>query len=151
MVKMKSCELTPKRVFLLRLETGEVLHKVVEEFARKNSIKYATFTIVGGCDAGSKIVVGPTMPISGSIVPLTHTVDKPSEVTGTGTIFPDEDGMPIMHMHGSIGREGKSVTGCFRTGLIAWLVLEVVITEYSGEGPVRKLDKVNNFKILEIQ
>lgn len=148
---MKSCELSVGRVFVLRLETGELLHEAIEDFARRNSIKSATLSIVGGAAAGSKMVVGPTVPIDGKIIPLSHTLDAPSEITGTGTLFTDEDGNPVMHMHGSAGREGKSTTGCFRAGIIAWLVLEVVITELIGEGPVRKLDRLNGFRILEIE
>lgn len=148
---MESCELSVGRVFILRLHTGEVLHEIIEKFARENSIVNATLSIVGGADAGSKIVVGPTIPVTGKIVPLHYVLEAPSEITGTGTLFRDEDGNPIMHMHGSVGRQGKSTTGCFRTGVIAWLVLEVVITELVGEGPYRKKDDFNGFKILEIE
>lgn len=148
---MKSCEMSVGRVFLLRLQTGEVLHEVIEDFARRNSIRNATLSIVGGADAGSRLVVGPAVPITGKIVPHTYVLDAPSEITGTGTLFPDEEGTPIMHMHGSVGRQGKSVTGCFRSGVVAWLVLEVVITELVGDEPYRKNDPVNGFKILEIE
>jgi len=148
---MKSAELSVGRIFVLRLETGERIHDVVEKFARENSITYATFSIVGGVDKGSKMVSGPTLPIEGRIVPIVHEINAESEVTGFGTIFPDEEGNPIMHMHGSVGREGNSATGCFRAGMIAWLVLEVVIFELNGKGPIRKKDELTGFKVLEIE
>jgi predicted DNA-binding protein with PD1-like motif len=47
------------RVFVLRLEDGEVLHEVVEEFARERGIMAATVLAVGGADKGSELVVGP--------------------------------------------------------------------------------------------
>lgn len=149
---MRSAELRDGRVFVLRLEEGEVLHEAVEAFCREKGIVNATVTAVGGVDAGSKFVSGPTMPIEGKIVPIIHTVDAPSELTGTGTIFPDEDGNPIMHMHGSVGREGRSSTGCFRKRMVVWLVMEVVIREIVGTGPVRVVsDPRIDAKLLEIR
>lgn len=149
---MRSAELRDGRVFVLRLEEGEVLHEAIEAFCRENGVVNATVTAVGGVDAGSEFVSGPTMPIEGKIVPIIHVVDAPSELTGTGTIFPDEDGNPIMHMHGSVGREGRSSTGCFRKRMVVWLVMEVVIREIVGTGPVRTVsDPRIDAKLLEIR
>ena len=148
---MKYSEMSAGRIFVLRLETGEFLHEVIESFAREHDIKSATVTIVGGCNTGSKMVVGPRLPIESNIDPIVYTVEAPSEITGTGTVFSDENGDPIMHMHGSVGRDGHSVTGCFRAGIIVWLVLEVVIKEIVGNGPLRKKDPLTGFKILEIE
>lgn len=148
---MKSAELREGRVFVLRLEDGEVLHEAVETFCRDNGILRATVTAVGGVDAGSDFVVGPTIPIEGEIIPNFYTLDAPCELTGTGTVFPDEDGNPIMHMHGSVGREGRSHTGCFRKRMVVWLVMEVVIREIVGEGPVRADSDRIKAKILEIR
>lgn len=149
---MRSAELRDGRVFVLRLQDGEILHEAIESFCREHGIVNATVTAVGGVDAGSEFVSGPNMPIEGKIVPYVHTVDAPSELTGTGTIFPDEDGNPIMHMHGSVGREGRSSTGCFRKRMVVWLVMEVVIREMVGTGPVRAVsDPRIDAKLLEIR
>jgi predicted DNA-binding protein with PD1-like motif len=148
---MKSAEMTVGRVFILRLETGEVIHEVLEKFAKDNGISYATVSIVGGVAGGSKMVSGPTLPIGKRIIPIVHSVESESEVTGFGTIVPDESGQPYLHMHGSVGREGKSSTGCFRAGMIAWLVLEAVVTELIGKGPVRKTEPLVGFKVLQIE
>lgn len=149
---MRSAQLEPGRVFVLRLEDGEILHEVVESFCESNGIAYATVTATGGVDAGSYFTVGPRAPVGDTIGPLTHTLSEPCELTGTGTVFPDADGNPIMHMHGSVGRDGKSVTGCFRRRMVAWLVLEVVIQELVGSGPVREVsDPRIESKLLEIR
>ena len=149
---MRSAELREGRVFVLRLEEGEVLHEAVESFCREHGVVNATITAGGGGDAGSCYVSGPTVPIEGPIVPIVCTVEAPSELTGTGTIFPDEDGNPVMHMHGSIGREGRSSTGCFRVRMVVWLVMEVVIREMGGTGPVRIVsDPRIDAKLLEIR
>lgn len=143
--------MTAGRVFVLRLETGERLKETVERFAAEHHIASGTFTVVGGVQQGSRLVVGPNLPFDEKIVPIVYTVDAPSEITGTGTIFSDEQGKPIMHMHGSIGRNGHTVTGCFREDIVAWLVLEVVITELEGKGPVRKHDPLTGLRILQIE
>lgn len=147
---MRYAEMSVGRVFVLRLETGEVLHEIIEDFSKKNGIKNATVTAVGGIGPGSKMTVGPEMPVDKGIVPLIHTLDAPHELTASGTIFLDDEGNPMMHMHGSAGREGGSVTGCLRTGVIAWLVLEVVITELIGDSAIRKKDQATGMRILEI-
>lgn len=147
---MRSLEAELGRTFVLRLETGEVLHEVLEKFCKDNGIKNARVSAVGGIAEGSRMTVGPEMPCDKDIVPIVHILDAPHELTATGTIFPDEDGNPLVHIHGSAGREGKAVTGCLRTGVIAWLVLEVVLTELIAEGAVRKKDGKTGMKILEL-
>ena len=149
---MRSAELRDGRVFVLRLEEGEVLHESIEQFCKENGISNATVTAVGGVDAGSMYVSGPEVPVGDTIHPIICTVDAPSELTGTGTVFPDEDGNPMMHMHGSIGREGVSHTGCFRVKVVVWLVMEVVIREMVGSGPVRRVsDSRIDAKLLEVE
>jgi predicted DNA-binding protein with PD1-like motif len=147
---MRSLEMERGRTFVLRLEAGEVLHEVLESFCKNNGIKNAYVSVVGGIGEGSRITVGPEVPYDKGIVPIVLTLDAPHELTASGTIFPDEDGNPMVHIHGSAGREGKAVTGCLRTGVIAWLVLEVVLIELVGEGAVRKKDKNTGMKILEL-
>ncbi|MDR3282140.1 MAG: DNA-binding protein [Candidatus Methanoplasma sp.] len=147
---MRFAEMAVGRIFVLKLETGESLHETVEEFARDNGIRNATLAAVGGVDKGSVMTVGPEYPNDGRIVPMLHVLDAPCELTATGTLFSDEDGNPIMHMHGSAGREGKSVTGCLRSGMVAWLVLEVTVTEFIGDGATRKKDPRSGMKILQI-
>jgi len=147
---MRTLEMERGRAFILRLETGEVLHVVLEKFCRENGIRNALVTAVGGIGEGSRMTVGPEMPYDKGIVPIVITLDAPHELTATGTVFPDEDGNPMMHMHGSAGRDGKAVTGCLRTGVTAWLVLEVSVIELIGEGAVRKKDEKTGMKILEL-
>ena len=156
---MRSLEVERGRTFVLRLETGEVLHEVLEKFCKEKDIRNASVTVVGGIGKGSKMTVGPKITDSfmkggqapsKDIVPIIFTLDAPHELTASGTIFPDENGDPMVHIHGSAGREGKAVTGCLRTGVIAWLVLEVVLIELIGDGAVRKTDNMTGMKILEL-
>ncbi len=139
------------RTFILRLETGEVLHEAIEAFVLENGIENAFVSAVGGIGPGSKMTVGPEVPVDDGIIPIIHTITEPHELTATGTVFLDENGDPMMHMHGSAGRDGGAVTGCLRAGVIAWLVLEVIIMELIGNGAVRKKDDRTGMRILEIE
>ncbi|MDO5861352.1 MAG: DNA-binding protein [Thermoplasmata archaeon] len=149
---MRSAELRQGRTFVLRLEDGEVLHEAVESFCRDNGIVRATVSITGAVDKGSMMVSGPSVPIEGKIQPRIITLEEKCEITGRGTVFPDADGNPLVHIHGSVGREGFSATGDLRPRMVAWLVVEIVITELVGEGPVRlESDPRIDGKLLEIR
>ncbi len=135
---MRFAELTEGRVFVLRLDEGEVLHEAVESFCRDMGISRAAVSAIGGAGAGSEFVSGPDFPVGDSIIPIVYKIDAPCELVGTGTVFPDLDGNPVMHMHGSVGRRGVSHTGCFRKRVVVWLTMEVVVRELIGDGPVRR-------------
>lgn len=149
---MKAAEMNLGRTFVLKLDEGEMLHRSIEEFCSSHGVLRATVSAVGGADAGSEIIVGPRIPIEESIEPLFLTLEAPHELTGVGTVFPDTDGNPIMHMHGSLGRDGRSITGCFRKKVIVWLTMEIVITELIGNGPYRtECDSRISAKLLQIE
>ncbi len=148
---MKYTEMRSGRIFVLSLDPGEIIREEVERFSLEHKINYATVSVVGGVDKGSVLVVGPEHPVKDQIVPLTYELEAPCEVTGFGTIFPDESGKPVFHMHGSVGREGRSITGCFNKNVIAWLVTEVVITELIGKGPVRKRLGTSDLKLMTVE
>lgn len=141
----------PGRIFVLSLEPGEIINDTIEAFASEHGILYGAVSLAGGVDGGSVLTVGPKIPIGEKITPQTKTLEAPCEATGFGTIFPNEDGVPKVHMHGSAGRDGKSATGCFRKGMVAWLVTEVIVTEYVGTGPVRKKDAATGFELLTVE
>ncbi len=151
---MRSVEMTRGRMFVLTLDTGESVKGCVESFCIEHSVKCAKVTILGGIGKGSSFVCGPFLENGEEttpIIPLSYTVDAPVEFAGVGTVFPDESGKPVMHLHGSVGRDGTSVTGCFRETAKAWLTLEIVIEELLGEAPVRKLDKEKKVAPLFIE
>jgi len=56
---MKYSEAKSGRVFVLRLEDGDVLHESIEAFARARGIRAAALIALGGADKGSTLVVGP--------------------------------------------------------------------------------------------
>ena len=80
---------------------------------------------------------------------MTHVLDGVHELSGSGTIFIDEEGNPLLHMHASCGRNGRAVTGCVRAGVRVWLIMEVIIHEIIDIKAVRVRDPINGFALLE--
>lgn len=146
---MKFSEAKQGRVFVLRLEDGEVLHEVVEAFAKKQGIRSAALIAVGGADRDSRLVVGPKEGRAARIESRELVLDEAYEVAGTGTLFPDEDGGPMIHMHIAAGRGHQAVVGCVRKGVKVWHVLEVIVIELLGTRAIRKLDRKLGFKLLD--
>ena len=146
---MKYSEAKRGRTFVLRLEDGEVLHEVIEAFAKKKGIRAAALIVVGGADKGSKLIVGPIKGRAAKIVSRELVLDEAYEVAGTGTLFPDEEGHPILHMHLAAGRGHQAVVGCSRIGVKIWHVLEVILIELLDTRGVRKLDRKLGFKLLD--
>jgi predicted DNA-binding protein with PD1-like motif len=146
---MKSSQTRPGRVFVIRLEHGDIIHECLERFAAENGITHAALTLHGGADAGSLLVTGPRDGKSPPpIEPQTTTLDYVHEVVGAGTIFPDQTGVPILHVHLACGRGKETITGCIRTGVKTWHVLEVVLTELLDSTARRLPDEKSGFDLL---
>ncbi len=146
---MKCAEGRPGRILVLRLEDGEVLHECVERVAAERGVHRAVVLTVGGADRGSRLVVGPQDGGAEQIIPVLTELAGTSEIVGVGTLFPDEEGRPSLHMHASCGRGEKSVTGCVRAGVSTWLIQEVVILEIVGTDSKRTTDPRSGFQLLE--
>jgi predicted DNA-binding protein with PD1-like motif len=136
------------RVFVIRLENGEVFHEELERFAKEQDIKAASLIILGGAESGSMLTVGPEENSPTDIAPMTHVLQNVHEVCGVGTIFPDEEGNPIFHCHIACGRRTSAVVGCARTGINTWLVMEVILYELLDSTAIRKLEPDSGFHLL---
>ena len=118
---MKSSPARQGRVFVIRLEHGDIIHECLERFAAEHGITHAALTLHGGADAGSTLVTGPRNGKSPPpIEPQTTTLNDVHEVVGSGTIVPDAGGTPVLHVHLACGRGENTVTGCIRTGVKTW-------------------------------
>ena len=60
----------------------------------------------------------------GLIHAMELVLDIVHEIVGTGTLFPNENGEPVLHMHVACGRNEGTVTGCVRRGVKTWHILE---------------------------
>ena len=145
---MKYSQAKQGRIFVIRLEDGDILHEAIENFAADKGIMAASLIALGGADRGSRLIVGPKDGRSEKIVPMPHVLDDVHEISGTGTLFPDDEGRPTLHMHIACGREGSTVTGCVRDGVKVWHVMEVILYELLDCSASRMPDKVTGFKLL---
>ena len=145
---MKYSEASLGRVFVIRLEDGDIVHEAIEAFAAENGITAAAIIILGGADKDSRLVVGPENGRTAQISPMTHLLEAVHEAAGTGTIFPDQAGKPVLHLHMACGRGQSSVTGCVRTGVKVWQVMEAVAIEIAGTDARRLPDAATGFELL---
>lgn len=147
---MKYSEANLGRIFILRLEHGDKIPDIIEEFAKTHHIDSAILHFLGGADTNSKVVVGPedgTAKIPRKVV--TELLGT-SEAVGIGTLFLNEDKVPKLHLHSAFGRNRDTITGCTREGVTIWLIGEVVIFELINSSARRKLDTDTGFELLDV-
>lgn len=146
---MRYSEAKSGRVFVLRLEDGEVLHETVERFALEHQVSAAALIVLGGADEGSELVVGPEEGRTHPIVPLTRILAGVHEAGGVGTIFPNAEGRPVAHIHIASGRKGETITGCVRRGVKVWQVMEVILWELAGSSAQRRPEPPTGLELLQ--
>jgi predicted DNA-binding protein with PD1-like motif len=146
---MKASEGKIGRVFVIRLEDGDIVPDCLEKFAAEKGIQAGHVILVGGIGGGD-VVAGPRKTDERPPDPLLLPVDGAHEVVGVGIIAPNKDGKPVLHIHASLGRAGKTLTGCLRPGVSTWLVGEAIIYEITGTTARRLPDKDSGFDLLEV-
>jgi len=146
---MKASQGKIGRVFVLRLEDGDIVPDCIERFATENNIACGHVVLIGGI-GGGQIVAGPkesdVMPPDPVYIPVAGA----HEVVGAGIIAPDKDGKPVLHIHASLGRGGRALTGCLRPGVTTWLVGEAIIYEITGTTARRLPDSESGFDLMEV-
>ncbi len=145
---MKACEGRIGRVFVIRLEDGDVVPECIERFAEEKRVSVGQAILVGGVGGGD-VVVGPRRSEEMPPEPMLLPIDGAHEVVGVGVLAPGEDGRPALHIHAALGRAGRTMTGCLRHGVTTWLVGEVILYEILGTKVVRVQDKQSGFELLE--
>jgi predicted DNA-binding protein with PD1-like motif len=146
---MKASEGRIGRVFVLRLEDGDVVPDCIERFAAEKAISVGQVILVGGI-GGGKVVVGPEDSEEMPPNPVLLPINGAHEVVGVGIIAPDKSGRPVLHIHASLGRADKAITGCLRPGVATWLVAEAVIFEILGAKAARLPDSKSGFDLMEM-
>jgi len=145
---MKACEGRIGRVFVIRLEDGDVVPECIERFAEEKRVSVGQAILVGGIGGGD-VVVGPRRSEERPPEPMLLPIDDAHEVVGVGVLAPSEDGKPVLHIHAALGRAGQTMAGCLRHGVTTWLVGEVILYEILGTKVVRIQDKQSGFELLE--
>lgn len=147
---MKYSQARQGRIYVIRLEDGDIVHEAIERLAKSEGVQAAFVTILGGADQGSRLVVGPEVSRGVSPVnPLLHELKDAHEVVGTGTIFPNDTGQPVLHLHLACGRKEATVTGCVRSGVKVWHVMEAILVELLDTSAIRVLEPGTGFQLLQ--
>ena len=145
---MKACEGRIGRVFVIRLEDGDVVPQCIERFAEEKGVSVGQAILMGGIGSGD-VVVGPRCSEEMPPEPMLLPINGAHEVVGVGVLAPGEDGKLTLHIHAALGRAGQTMTGCLRQGVTTWLVGEVILYEILGVDMLRVKDKQSGFELLE--
>ena len=146
---MKACQGQIGRVFVMRLEDGDMVPGCIECFAAEQGISVGQVVLIGGI-GGGEVVVGPRRSDEMPPEPMLLPLDGAHEVAGVGIIAPGEDGRPVLHIHAALGRSGKTTTGCLRPGVTTWVVGEAIIYEILGADVSRVQNETTGFALLEV-
>jgi predicted DNA-binding protein with PD1-like motif len=138
------------RVLIVRLEDGDVVHESIQAAARDAGVSRAAVLLLGGADGGSRVVVGPEDGRAEQIVPMERVLHDVHEMAGVGTIFPDEGGQPVLHLHAAFGRDVQVTAGCIRRGVTTWVIGEAVVIELTGSEATRRVDATTGFELLDL-
>lgn len=144
---MQAAEGRLGRVFVLRLEDGDRVPDVIEQFAAQQGVTRALCAMLGGVGGGT-LVVGPEDGAAAAIVPMLKAIAGVHEVAALGTLFPDATGAPRLHMHLAGGRGDDTVVGCCRRGVDIWKLAEVVLLELLDVPMTRRVDPTFGFEVL---
>jgi predicted DNA-binding protein with PD1-like motif len=138
---------TGGRVLLARFDHGEDILAALEELARRENLRAASFQLLGAL-AGGRYVVGPRrdeLPPE----PLWRQLGGSHEMVGFGTIFWQGE-RPVVHCHAAFGREDTVRAGCLRGDSRVFLVVEAVVTEIIGTTACRAFDPASGMVLLQL-
>jgi len=135
------------RVFLLKFEDKDILIDKLGLFVKKERIKAATMIFIGALRKGD-LVTGPKKPV---IPPQPNklTFKDGWEVMGIGTVFVNSAG-PQIHIHSSMGKKNRVMTGCLRGKSEVFLVIEAVLLELKGVKASKEIDPQTGLNLLRI-
>lgn len=136
-----------KRILLLKFEDDDVFLDEIERLVKREHIKTAVFVFLGALKKGD-LVTGPKKPV---IPPEPNwvTFKNAWEAMGIGTIFTNKSG-PQIHIHTSMGKKNKTLTGCIRKKSKVFLVIEAVVFELKGINATKEIDPRTGLNLLKI-
>lgn len=138
---------TAGRVLVVRFDHNEDVLAGLEDLARRENLRAASFQLVGAL-AGGRYVAGPRrdeLPPT----PVWRQLEESHEVVGFGTIFREGE-RPRVHFHGAFGKGDSVRAGCLREASRVFLVVEAVITEIVGISASRAMDPASGMVLLTL-
>lgn len=144
---MKYTKGTIGRIFILKFEDDEVLIDKLGQFIKKEHLKAAAMVFIGALKKGD-LVTGPKKPV---IPPVPNQVAFKDgwEVMGIGTVFVNSKG-PQIHIHSSMGKKNRVLTGCVRGKSKVFLVIEAIVFELKGVKAGKEIDLKTGLNLLKI-
>lgn len=138
---------SPGRIIIVQFDDRDDMLEHLVSIARKEDIRAAVFSVVGGMREGD-IVVGPEkdeLPPQ----PVWKQLGESHETVGLGTIFWAGD-EPKIHFHGVFGKKDMVKAGCLRKMAEVFLILEAVIIEIQGVSAGREFDPATGMALLKL-
>jgi predicted DNA-binding protein with PD1-like motif len=135
------------RIFVVKFDDDDILLDEITRLAGKERIKAAAMIFIGALKKGD-LVTGPKRPV---IPPEPNRVGFKDawEVMGIGTIYTNAKG-PQIHIHASMGKKLKTLTGCVRKKSKVFLVIEAIIFELKGVKATKDIDPATGLNLLKI-
>ena len=81
---------------------------------------------------------------------MEHILENVHEIVGAGTLFPDQEGYPVLHLHMACGWKSFTKTGCIRRGVKVWHTMEVILFELLESTGRRRFDPHTGFARLRL-
>ena len=144
---MKAAEGAIGRVFVLRLEDDDMIPGCIEAFALERGIRVGQVLFIGGLGSG-EVVTGPRDSSRMPPDPIRIPVEGAHETIGVGLLAPDDAGTPRLHVHGALGRAGRTTTGCLRNGVSTWFMIEAIVVELKVD-VCRRPDCASGLSLLQ--
>ncbi len=131
----------------MKFDNEDVLIEELSRFAKKEKLKAATMIFIGALKEGN-LVTGPKKPI---IPPQPNKIYFKDgwEVMGIGTVFTNKSG-PQIHIHATMGKKVRVLTGCLRGKSKVFLVIEAVVFELKGVKAGKSIDPDTGLNLLRI-
>jgi uncharacterized protein len=135
------------RIFVLKFDNEDILLREMECFSRKENVRSAVMVFLGALKQGD-LATGPKKPVIPP-EPNWQSFRGGWEAMGVGTIFTNKTG-PQIHIHTSMGKKAKTLTGCVRKASKVFLVVEAVVFELKGVGASKKIDPKTGINLLRV-
>ncbi len=135
------------RVFIAKIGHGEDVLQEIKAMALKERIRSGCLLVLGALKQGS-LVAGPEEAVIPPKPKWLHFGDA-RELLAAGTLFWNEK-EPVIHLHASIGKGEKAVTGCLRKKSETYLIIEVILLEILGVNARRMLDPRYGVEVLKL-
>ena len=147
---MKASEGKLGRIFVFRLEDGDVIPECIERFAEEKGVMAGYVNLLGGI-GGGQIVAGPTHSEQIPSEPILIPIKDAYEMLGVGVLAPNKEGKPVLHLHAALGRKKQTITGDPRYGITLRLVGEVILHEITGVSMARIKNEKSGLALLEME